>query len=59
MSTSNAVPEAVQVSDSGAIRARKRRRAQTAVVGVAALLTAGSIVMAFVEKVQDAADRMH
>lgn len=57
MSTSNAIPEkTVRVTDGGA---RKRRRVMTAAVGVAALLTAGSIVMAFVEKVQDAADRVH
>ncbi len=51
--------ETVPVSDSEAIRGRKRHRGITLVVEVAALLTAGSIVMAFVEKVQDAADRTH
>lgn len=40
-------------------RRRNKRRILKIAVGAAAFLTAGSIVMAFVGKIQDAADRTH
>lgn len=46
-------------SSSARTRSRNKRRVLKIAIGAAAFLAAGSIVLALVDKVQDAADRTH
>ena len=59
MSMPNDTSEVKQTVSGSQAHRRKRRRILTFTIGAAAFLAAGSIVIAFVGKIQDAADRTH
>jgi hypothetical protein len=59
MSTPKDSFEITQTVSGSRAHRRNRRRILKLTIGAAAFLAAGSIVMAFVGKIQDAADRTH
>jgi hypothetical protein len=59
MSTPDVGSEIPKAASSERTRSRNKRRILTLAIGAAAFLAAGSIVMACVGKIQDAADRTH